>query len=70
MKSNMCLNVEFLTGTSLEDALEEARNKAIQFNLAYVCFDFNGTSFSVRPNGSIKDAVEKFTVHKLKHIVC
>lgn len=69
-KSNMCLNVEFLAGTSLEDALAEAKNKACKFDLAYACFDFNGTSFSVRPNGDVENAIEKFTVRKLKHIVC
>lgn len=70
MKSNMCLNVEFLAGTSLEDALTEAKNKACKFELAYVYFDFNGTTFSVRESGDIEDAIEKFAENKLKHIVC
>lgn len=69
-KSNMCLNVEFLAGTSLEDALTEARSKAVQFNLAYVCFDFNGCSFSVRASGNILDALEEYNSCKMKHIIC
>lgn len=70
MKSNMCLNVEFLAGTSLEDALVEAKDKACKFDLAYVCFDFNGCNFSVRANGIISDALEEYNSCKMKHIIC
>ncbi len=75
MKSNMCLSVEFLAGTSLEDCLEEARNKAIKFELAYVYFDFNGVSFSVRANGNIQEAMKKYdqmqnTKSKVPHVLC
>ena len=71
MKSNMCLKVEFLAGTSLEDALKEAKYKAVQCNLAYVEFDFNGIGFSVRQNGNIEEALEKYKEHGVfKHIIC
>lgn len=71
MKSNMVLNVEFLAGTSLEDALKEAKEKAIELNLAYVTFDFNGIGFSVRQNGDIEEALEKYKEPGVfKHIVC
>ncbi|QGH72559.1 MAG: hypothetical protein [Myoviridae sp. ctThM1] len=71
MKSNMCLKVELLAGTSLEDALKEAKDKAVLFNLAYVEFDFNGIGFSVRQNGDIEEALEKYKEPGVfKHIVC
>jgi len=45
-KSNMCINVEFLAGTSIEDALHEAKDMAIFLKVAYLKFNFNGVSVS------------------------
>ena len=44
--SNITLSVEFLAGTSIEGALTEARSKAIQWNVVYIKFDFNGIDVS------------------------
>ncbi len=67
----MCLKVELLAGTPLKDALKEAKHKALQFNLAYVEFDFNGIGFSVRQNGDIEEALEKYKEPGVfKHIIC
>ena len=46
MKSNITLSVEFLAGTSIEDALAEARTKAVEWNVAYIKFNFNGVNVS------------------------
>lgn len=45
--TNMISRVEFLAGTSVKQAVYEARTLARANNLAYVKFDFNGVSFSV-----------------------
>jgi len=47
MKNNMELTVQFLAGTSVTEAVTDAKNKAELFGLAYVKFDFNGTSFAI-----------------------
>lgn len=47
MKSNMSINVEFLTGTTVEEAILEAKLKAYCWDVAYVCFDFNGVKFGI-----------------------
>jgi len=44
--SNITIAVEFLAGTSIEDVLAEARSKAIEWNVAYIKFNFNGISVS------------------------
>lgn len=58
MKSNMCLYVEFLAGTSVEDAVGEAICKCRDLNLAYVKFNLNGVNVSIKQNSG-PDSVEK-----------
>ena len=58
--SNMILKVSFLVGTDIKDAIAEAKEKAIELDLAYVKFKFNGISISVRPNSDVDEAVELF----------
>ncbi len=55
---NACLTVEFLAGTEIRRAAEEARAFAIKLDLAYVNFDFNGVSISVGKTADV-DSVEK-----------
>ena len=50
-KSNMVLAVEFLPGTTISEAVREARGKCRDYNLAYVTFKFNGVSFSISQSG-------------------
>lgn len=59
-KSNMEITVSFLAGTSIEDACTEARRFAINNNLAYVKFDFNGISCGISQRCSVERACEKF----------
>lgn len=73
--SNMCIDVEFLAGTSIEAALLEASLKAKQWGVAYVKFDFNGISVSVKPNINLEEALYKFNTiaasdNKHKFVVC
>lgn len=60
MKSNICINVEFLAGTSLEDAFIEANIKAIEWGVAYVTFSFNGIRVSVSQKASVVSLVEQW----------
>lgn len=52
--SKICLHVEYLPGTDFYGAILEASQKAMDLNVAYIVFNFNGTSVSVQPGCSIK----------------
>lgn len=58
--SKMSVNVEFLCGTDVKEAIQEAKLKASLWNVAYVCFKFNGKSFSVSRNADVGELVEDF----------
>lgn len=60
MKSNICINVEFLAGTSIEQAIIEAKDKAASWQVAYISFNFNGVKMSIKENTSAIEAVDKF----------
>ena len=60
MKSSMSIDVDFLAGTDIKDAITEAKEKAILFNVAYVCFSFNKKRFSITRNCDIYEAVEQY----------
>lgn len=70
MKSNMTINVEFLAGTTIEQAVEEAKLKAGNFDVAYVCFNFNGTSFSIGRNADVCEVIEEFRATDNKYGIC
>jgi predicted Fe-Mo cluster-binding NifX family protein len=70
MKSNMIINVEFLAGTRLEEAIEEAINKARIFDVAYICFNWNGVDFSIGRNADIQDALKMFESGNTKYGIC
>ena len=59
VRPNASINIEFLAGTTIEEAIDEASAIALELNLAYCCFSFNGVkcSISQNPNRSflIKD---------------
>lgn len=59
MKSNMVLEVSFLAGTSIQEAIDEARYFALKHN-TYVKFNFNGISMSIQPNCSVRATAEAF----------
>lgn len=60
MKNNMCIHVEFLAGTDITQAIEEAKQKARHWDVAYVKFDFNGVRFSIGQDANVQKAVDKF----------
>lgn len=70
--SNMCIKCEFLAGTSLEDAILEAKSKASIFNVSYIFFDFNGGSFSIGRNADKDKIIEEWNdenPNKNRHFV-
>lgn len=71
--SNICLNIEFLPGTSIAQAAEEAIELVNRLGIAYVQFDFNGVKCSVGRNATVETTVEHYrdaTKSKHKWIVC
>lgn len=70
MKSNMVIKVEFLAGTTIEEALNEAKAKASELNVAYIKFKFNGTSFSIGRNANIQSAIIDWEQGDGKYGIC
>lgn len=75
MKSNICVNVEFLAGTSIEQAVNEAIQKSILWQVAYVKFNFNGVRMSIKQTTNLIEAVDKFhealkSVKEHKFVCC
>jgi len=60
MKSSMYIQVKILAGTSLMDAVIEAKQKCRLLGLAYINFDFNGTEFSISQNTDVADILWKW----------
>lgn len=58
--SNIIINVEFLAGTSVAQAVVEARTLAIQNDLAFVKFEFNGIPFSISQRADVDDCVKQY----------
>lgn len=72
-KSNMSVKVEFLAGTTIEQCLDEAKEKAIVWNVAYVTFDFNGVKVSCQKKFSTKYwpvKVMEAMSSEFKYVVC
>ena len=66
--SKMSVSVEFLCGTDVKEAIQEAKLKAKLWNVAYVCFKFNGKSFSVSRNADVARMLTEFD-NEFKYIV-
>lgn len=58
--SKATMNMEFLAGTDIEEAVLEARGKARSIGLAYVCFNFNGVNLSIGKYASVPQAVQEY----------
>lgn len=56
----MTMNCEFLAGTTIEEAVSEAKSKAIQLDLCYMCFNFNGVSFSISQSCDEQAVIEEY----------
>jgi len=58
--SNITIDVEFLAGTTIEQAVSEAKAKAEKWEVAYVCFNFNGAKFSIGRNADVYSAIQDY----------
>ena len=58
--SNISLNVEFMAGTSIEEAIKEASLLAIRLHIAFVIFSFNGVRCSISRKPNIDKLVKDF----------
>lgn len=63
--SNFVISVEVLAGTSIEEAVQEAKDLCIRLGVAYVMFRFNGIEFSVGANADPSLADQKLGEVKL-----
>ena len=61
--SHMTIEVEFLGGTDIKTAIREAKELATKLDISYVCFDFNGTSFSIGKNVNINKVIKEHHEH-------
>lgn len=62
-KSHMEITVSFLAGTYFQDACEEAKEYAINNNLAFVKFDFNGISCAISQRADIEKLMRSLWKH-------
>jgi hypothetical protein len=60
MMSKITINIDFLAGTELKEAVKEAKEKAYAWGVAYICFSFNGVKFSIGRNCNVSDAVNEY----------
>lgn len=58
--SNITINVKFLAGTDIEEAVKEAKELAIRMDIAYVCFNFNGISISIGKSADINKVIKQY----------
>jgi len=66
--SNMQINVEFLAGTSIEDAIQEAKRKAEMLDVVYVCFMFNDVKFSIGRDADVYEAMQAYR-ENWRHVI-
>ena len=60
MRSNMTVDVAFLAGTEIIDAVQEAKKKAGEWDVAYVCFKFNGKRFSIGSTADVELVYDEY----------
>ena len=58
--SNISIEVEFLVGTDITRAIEEAKAMAANLGIAYVTFKFNGVHLSIGATANIDKAAKEF----------
>jgi len=67
--SKMIIHVEFLPGTDVRDAIEEAKEKAAQLDVVYVAFKFNEASFSIGRNADIEAAIKEYKLVPIRKYI-
>tara|TARA_R110000851_G_scaffold41409_2_gene103954 strand:+ start:1091 stop:1555 length:465 start_codon:yes stop_codon:yes gene_type:complete len=62
--SNITVEVGMLAGTEVKDAIKEAKEKAIEWGVAYVTFNFNGIRFSISRKANLEEALTEWRLTK------
>jgi len=60
MRLRATLSVSFLAGTSIREAVTQAKELAEKLNISYVHFNFNGVSLSISPDADVNKAVKEY----------
>lgn len=70
--SNMEIKVSFLTGTSFENSILEAKKLARQLDVAYVKYDFNNVNVYISQTPDIENLKKQFNeaIKKENGFVC
>ena len=63
--SKMILKIEFLAGTMIQEAIKEAKEKAVKYDLAYIEFNFNGNEFMVGQTADIEKMLKQYPKEKI-----
>lgn len=58
--SNFSIEVDVLAGTSIEEAIMEAKDLAQRMKLAYVKFKFNGVRMSISRRADVDELAEEY----------
>jgi len=68
MSKSFSIEIEFLVGTDIEKAVSEAKKFAINMDIAYTKFDFNGIKCSVSQHANLASAKDLYHQSiELKH---
>ena len=54
------VKVDFITGTEVRDAVQQAKEFAAKLDVAYVNFKFNGVEFLIGRNANVDEAVSAY----------
>lgn len=68
MKSNIIIEVEFIAGTTIENAVVEAKQKAIEWGVTYIKFTFNGVKLSIGPTANVEWVIDEFSTDR-EHVI-
>jgi len=60
MKNNMIIEVGFVPGTEITEAIKEAKIKADQFDVALITFNFNGKKIMVSKKSDVNSLVNEY----------
>ena len=66
---DMKIEVSFLAGTEIVEALLEAKALARRLDLAYVTFDFNDKHISVSQEANIQEMVKQYEANVKRYII-
>ena len=58
--SNIIVSIDFMSGTTVKEAVTEAKEKCLEWDVSFVKFTFNNVEFYISRNAVVYEIVEKF----------